>query len=347
VSAAANGILKGDLLHDWPLRCPAKRGALRAAGKRRRDVPFTRRQMLLGAAALAGCSPDPAPAAVQDARMTDNRPLSTRKIPGTEEALPVVGLGTWQAFHVTPGPDWEEARAALSAFVDGGGAVVDSSPMYGPAESVIGDIAAEQAIRPRLFLATKVWTSGRDAGVAQMEASFRKLRTEVVDLMQVHNLVDVDTHLATLRDWKARGRVRYVGATHYTEGAYPALEAAMRRHPLDFIQINASVAEREAEQRILPLAEERGIAVLVNRPFAGGDVFERVRRQPLPGWAAEIGCSSWAQVLLKYVLAHPAVTCAIPGTRNPRYVAENLGAGRGPLPDAAQRARIVEAVRAA
>ncbi|WP_257818565.1 aldo/keto reductase [Phenylobacterium sp. J367] len=180
-----------------------------------------------------------------------------------------------------------------------------------------------------------------------MEASFAKMRTQVMDLMQVHNLIDLDTHLATLADWKASGRVRYVGATHYTESAYPALEAAMRRHTLDFIQINASVAERGAEQRILPLAQERGMAVIVNRPFAGGDVFSRVRRLPLPGWAAELGCTSWAQILLKYVIAHPAVTCAIPGTRNPRHIVDNLGAARGPLPDAAQRARIVEAVRAA
>ncbi|WP_374468771.1 aldo/keto reductase [Phenylobacterium sp.] len=279
--------------------------------------------------------------------MTDAGPLATRSIPATGEVMPMVGLGTWQAFHVSRGTEWDEARQGLQAFADGGGRLVDSSPMYGPAEGVVGDIAAELRLRPRLFLATKVWTTGREAGVAQMEASFRKLRTEVIDLMQVHNLVDLETHLATLADWKSRGRVRYVGATHYTESAYPGLEAAMRRHRLDFVQVNASVAEREAERRILPLAQERGMAVIVNRPFAGGDVFARVRRLPLPGWAAEIGCTSWAQVLLKYVLAHPAVTCAIPGTRNPRHIADNLGAARGPLPDAAQRARILEAVQAA
>jgi len=192
-----------------------------------------------------------------------------------------------------------------------------------------------------------VWTSGRAAGIAQMERSLRLLRARRLDLMQIHNLLDWRTHLATLRDWKAAGRIRYLGVTHYTESAYPALEAAMRRHPFDLIQINASVAERGAEARILPLAQELGMGVIVNRPFAGGDLFARVRRLPLPAWAGEIGCTSWAQILLKYVLAHPAVTCAIPGTRNPRHIADNLGAATGPLPDAAQRARILEAVRAA
>jgi diketogulonate reductase-like aldo/keto reductase len=309
---------------------------------------FTRREMLLGAAALAGCSPEEAPAQPPTrSPMPSTAPPIVRKIPSSGETLPVVGLGTWQAFDIGPGPDWDEARQGLSAFVERGGRLVDSSPMYGPAEAAIGGLSSELGVRPKLFLATKVWTTGREAGIAQMEASFRKLRADVVDLMQVHNLVDLDTHLATLSDWKAAGRVRYVGATHYTESAYAALESAMRRHTLDFVQINASVAEREAEQRILPLAQERGIAVIINRPFAGGDLFDRVRRLPLPGWANEIGCTSWAQILLKYVIAQPAVTCAIPGTRNPRHIADNLGAARGPLPDAAQRARILEAVRAA
>ncbi|WP_334163983.1 aldo/keto reductase [Phenylobacterium sp.] len=310
-------------------------------------MPLNRREVLVAGLALAGCSPDAAPAQPQGTAMPPTGPLLTRKIPATGEALPAVGLGTWQAFDIGRGDDWDQAREGVSAFVEGGGKVVDSSPMYGRAEAAVGEIAAELGVRPKLFLATKVWTTGRDAGIAQMEASFAKLRTETIDLMQVHNLLDLDTHMATLRDWKAAGRLRYIGATHYTESAYPALEAAMRRHPFDVIQINASVAERGAEARILPLAQELGMGVIVNRPFAGGDLFARVRRLPLPAWAGELGCTSWAQILLKYVLAHPAVTCAIPGTRNPRHIADNLGAATGPLPDAAQRARILEAVRAA
>jgi aryl-alcohol dehydrogenase-like predicted oxidoreductase len=311
-------------------------------------MSLTRRGVVSAAAALAGCAPRPVTAQPKEAAVTDADPLLSRKIPSTGEALPMVGLGTWQAFDIAgSGADYDEARQALQSFVQRGATVVDSSPMYGRAEERIGDLAAELAVRQKLFLATKVWTQGRAAGAAQMEASFRKLRTDRIDLMQVHNLLDTETHLATLRALKDAGRLRYLGLTHYTEGAYPALEAAMRRHRPDFIQINASVAEREAEARLLPLAQELGIAVLINRPFAGGDVFSRVRRLPLPGWAGEISCTSWAQVLLKYVLAHPAVTCAIPGTRNPRHVLDNLGAATGSLPDAAQRARIVAAVEAA
>lgn len=307
---------------------------------------WTRRQVVSAAAlTLAGCGR--APAEAQEPKMP-TEPLLTRAIPSSGEALPIVGLGTWQAFDVaTGGPDWAQAGEALAAFARAGGKVVDSSPMYGRAEAAIGALAAERRLRPDLFLATKVWTRGRAAGEAQIAASHDKLRASVIDLTQVHNLLDLDAHMPTLRAAKAAGTIRYVGVTHYEESAYDALEAAMRRHELDFIQINASVAEREAEARILPLAAERGLAVLINRPFAGGDLFGRVRRLPLPGWAPEIGATSWAQVLLKYVLANPAVTCAIPGTRNPRYVLDNLGAATGPLPDEAQRRRIVQAVAAA
>ncbi|HEY8572675.1 aldo/keto reductase [Phenylobacterium sp.] len=280
--------------------------------------------------------------------MPETGPLTKRRIPASGEELPVVGLGTWQAFDFgRGGAEHAQAREGLQAFVAGGGTLVDSSPMYGQAEARVGDLSAELGMRPKLFLATKVWTRGREAGVAQMRDSLRQMRADVIDLMQVHNLLDLDVHMATLRAWQEEGRVRYVGVTHYHQGAYEALEAAMRRYPLDFIQINASVAERESEARILPLAAERGMAVLINRPFAGGDVFARVRRLPLPEWAGEIGCTSWAQVLLKYVLANPAVTCAIPGTRNPRHIADNLGAARGPFPDPQMRKRIVEAVAGA
>ena len=311
----------------------------------------TRRDFTVGGmgAALMACSAgdgDSEPAGGAPAPPAG--PLLTRRIPRTDETLPIVGLGTWQAYDIAPGEaEWDEGRAGLKAFVERGGRVVDSSPMYGKAEAAIGALAGELGARDELFVATKVWTSGREAGVRQMEASLQKLGVTRVDLMQVHNLLDLETHLATLADWKAKGRVRYVGVTHYTEGAYDALEAAMRRHRLDFIQINYSVAERESEDRILPLAADRGMGVLINRPFAGGDLFSRLRRQPLPAWAGEIGAASWAQVLLKFVLSHPAVTAAIPGTRNPRHILDNLAAAVGPLPDPAQRARIADAARGA
>jgi diketogulonate reductase-like aldo/keto reductase len=267
--------------------------------------------------------------------------LATRPIPRTGEHIPVIGLGTWQAFDVPrDGPERAAARATLGALIEGGGTVVDSSPMYGAAEAAVGTLAAELGLGERLFVATKVWTSGRDAGIRQMEASFAKLGGARIDLMQVHNLVDTDTHLATLAGWRAEGRVRYVGVTHYTASGHAALEAALRKHRPDFVQLNYSVGEREAENRLLPLAQAEGIAVLVNRPVGQGRFFARVQGRPLPAWAGEIDCTSWAQVFLKFILGHPAVTCVIPGTRNAQHLADNLGAARGRLPDAALRARM-------
>ena len=268
-----------------------------------------------------------------------DRALLTRPIPSTGEALPAIGLGTWQTFDVAPSarPGLE---AVLGAFVELGGTLVDSSPMYGRSEEVVGDLAAELGLQPKLFLATKVWTSGKAAGVRQMEDSMRKLKATRIDLMQVHNLVDVDTHLDTLAAWKREGRVRYVGVTHYTAGHHDAVARIIAARPVDFVQINYSVGEREAESRLLPLARERGVAVLANRPFAGGDVFRRLRSRPLPGWAAEIDCTSWAQVLLKFVVSHPAITCAIPATSQAAHLRDNMQAARGRLPDAALRTHI-------
>jgi diketogulonate reductase-like aldo/keto reductase len=267
--------------------------------------------------------------------------LETRPIPRTGERLPAVGLGTWQSFDVPrDGPERAAAKDALRTLVDLGGTVVDSSPMYGAAEEAVGTLAAELGLGGKLFVATKVWTTGREAGLRQMEGSLKKLRVQRLDLMQVHNLVDTDTHLATLAGWKKEGRVRYLGVTHYHAGAYPALEAAIRKHRPEFVQFNYSLAERDAEQRMLEVAQGEGVAVIVNRPFAEGAMFARVKGKPLPGWAGEIGCASWAQVFLKFILGHPAVTCVIPGTRNPKHVADNLGAARGKVPDAAMRKRI-------
>ena len=265
--------------------------------------------------------------------------ILTRPIPSTGEALPVIGLGTWQTFDVGSS---REARAPLEEvlrrFGALGGKLVDSSPMYGSSEQVAGDLAAALRLRPSLFVATKVWTSGKREGIAQMEASMRKLGG--VDLMQVHNLVDVATHLDTLRGWKREGRIRYVGVTHYTAGSHDDVARVISAWPVDFVQINYSVGEREAEQRLLPLARERRVAVIANRPFAGGDLFRRLRSKPLPTYASEIDASSWAQLLLKFVVSHPAITCAIPATARPDHLEDNMRAGYGRLPDERLRVRI-------
>ena len=251
-----------------------------------------------------------------------------RRIPRTGETLPAVGLGTWQVFDVAGNAaEMDQARATLAVFGAHGGRLVDSSPMYGSAEAVTGQLAAELGVQEKLFVATKVWTSGKHAGIRQMEDSMAKLRVDRLDLMQVHNLVDADTHLATLADWKAEGRVRYVGVTHYHAGAHADLERFIEGGAIDTVQVNYSLAEPEAEHRLLRAAADRGTAVIVNRPFASGAMLRRVRGAPLPDWAAEIGCTSWSQALLKWILAHPAVTCVIPATRNPKHAADNLGAG--------------------
>lgn len=280
---------------------------------------------------------------VEPARPAES-PLLRRAIPASGETVAAVGLGTWQVFDVA-GREREhaEAKAALARFVELGGGVVDSSPMYGSSESVLGDLAAELGVHRRLFLATKVWTTGRAAGVRQMEESLKRMRVALkgpLDLMQVHNLVDADTQLATLREWKREGRVRHIGVTHYHESGYPELGRYLKRALVDFVQLNYSLAERRAEDRMLRAASDTGIAVIVNRPFAEGALFSRVKGKPLPGWAAEIECASWAQFFLKWILSHPSVTCAIPGTRSAQHVADNLAAARGRLPDEAMRRRM-------
>src|SRR5262249_49971159 len=224
--------------------------------------------------------------------------------------------------------------------VDLGGRVIDSSPMYGSAETVSGRLAQETGVASRLFVATKVWTSGRQAGIRQMEDSMRKLRVERLDLMQVHNLVDASTHLPTLREWKKAGRVRYIGVTHYHAGAHRDLEKVIKPGDIDFVQVNYSLAEPDADRSLLAVAADTRTAVIVNRPFAEGAMFGRVKGKPLPDWAKEIGCASWAQYFLKWILGHPAVTCAIPGTRNAKHVADNLGAGSGAIPDEPTRKKM-------
>ncbi|HVJ23339.1 MAG TPA: aldo/keto reductase [Burkholderiales bacterium] len=290
-----------------------------------------RRRALL--AFLAAVAAALRPALAQDRIMT-------KQIPSTREPLPIIGVGTWQTFDV--GAD-NSARAPLREVLKLlTGNVVDSSPMYGTSESVAGDLVAELGLREQLFMATKVWTSGRDAGIKQMETSFKRLRVQTMDLMQVHNLVDVDTHTKTLLDLKSQRKIRYVGITHYTSSAYAEVERQMKKSQYDFLQINYSLGERESENRVLGLARDRNMAVIINRPFAEGALFRKTKNKPLPPWAAELGIDSWAQYFLKWIVSHPAVTCAIPGTGNPKHMADNLGAGRGPLPDTAARKRMTD-----
>ncbi len=269
-------------------------------------------------------------------------PMLTRPIPSAGEALPVIGLGTWQVFDVG-GSEAERRplREVLRLFAEAGGRIIDSSPMYGRSEMVTGDMIAQASLRPRIFLATKVWTSGRDAGIAQMRRSAELLRSPVIDLMQVHNLVDWHTQLATLREMKAKGQIRYLGLTHYTPGAFGDLIRIIEAEAgIDFVQIPYSLATRDAEARLLPAAAARGVAVIVNRPFEEGGLFRRVRGRALPEWAGEFDAATWAQLFLKYLVAEPAVTCVIPATGNPAHMADDLLAGIGRLPDARQREKI-------
>jgi diketogulonate reductase-like aldo/keto reductase len=294
--------------------------------------------------------------AQQSIKAADSAPLLRRAIPSSGELIPALGLGTWQTFDVgTTAGERAPLTDVLREFVALGGRVIDSSPMYGRSEHVAGELMRAIDVRERMFVATKVWTRGQAAGIAQMRASIEKLATQkdkALDLMQVHNLVDVDIHLATLAAWKREGRIRYVGITHYTESAYGDVAALIEKQKIgaiDFLQINYSVAEQSAAKRLLPLAAQRGIAVIINRPFAGGELLRRLRDVALPAVAKDIGATSWAQLLLKHVLSHPAVTCAIPATSKLTHLRDNMAAMAGAnreLPNEKQRAQIVAAVSA-
>lgn len=271
--------------------------------------------------------------------------MHARSIPSSGEALPVIGCGTWRTFDVGSNvQDRAPLVDVLRILFEHGGSVIDSSPMYGRAEAVVGDLLTQMNARSRAFIATKVWTSGRAAGISQMQRSMQLLHATRIDLMQIHNLLDWRTHMATLRAWKAEGRVRYIGITHYTPSAFAELEAVMRSERPDFVQLNYAADDRDAEARLLPLAAELGVAVIVNQPFGGGGLLRTLARSPLPGWAAEIECTSWAEVLLKFVLAQPAVTCVIPGTGRPEHMQANVRAGFGRYPDAALRQKIIASV---
>jgi diketogulonate reductase-like aldo/keto reductase len=268
--------------------------------------------------------------------------MNTRAIPSTGESLPVIGMGTWQTFDVRP-KEAAPMEQILQAFVELGGKVLDSSPMYGRSEEVAGQMIGKFALREKLFVATKVWTTGKEEGINQMNASMEKLKAKPIDLMQVHNLQDVATHLETLRAWKKEGLVRYLGITHYTASQHEAVEKLLDKESLDFVQINYSVGERDAEKRLLPLAKDRGVAVIANRPFAGGELIKSLVKKPLPEWAKEIDCSSWAQLLLKWVVSHPAMTCAIPATSKIDHLRDNMKAGLGKMPDEEMRKKIASA----
>jgi len=269
--------------------------------------------------------------------------LITRPIPRSGERLPAVGLGTYDTFDVARDRLAQtELQDVLRRFIALGGKVVDSSPMYGHAEAAVGTLATALDAQKSLFLATKVWTSGRAEGIRQMETSARLLQTKTIDLMQVHNLLDLKTHLLVLRDWKKSGRIRYLGITHYTAGSHAELEKLVRSGDFDFVQFNYSLDEPEAEARLLPACADSGTATLINRPFSQAGLFGKVKGKPLPPWCSEMDCTSWAQFFLKWIISHPAVTCAIPGTRLVRHIEDNMGACTGRLPDAAMRKRMAD-----
>ncbi|MFT7570318.1 MAG: aryl-alcohol dehydrogenase-like predicted oxidoreductase [Paracoccaceae bacterium] len=264
-----------------------------------------------------------------------------RTIPSTGEEIAAVGLGTWRGFDIgNSATERAPRRAVLETLLDAGASLVDSSPMYGRAEEVAGDLLADMGRRDEAFIATKVWTQGGRQGIREMEDSFRLLKTDTIDLMQVHNLVDWRTHMAPMRTWKAEGRLRYTGYTHYRPHAFDDLMETARTEPVDFLQFCYSIDERDAEDDILPFCAANGIATLINVPFGGGGLLSRLIGEPLPALAADLRCTSWAQFCLKYVISHPAVTCAIPGTANPAHMADLLAATEGEMPDEATRQKM-------
>lgn len=299
---------------------------------------LTRRRLLTTAAgvcAAAGLAPMRGFAA--------DRVAITRPIPSTGEALPVIGLGTSRTFDA--GDDQSkrnELAAALQAFFDNGGGLIDSSPMYRSAEEVVGDLMTEMTNADGYFAATKVWIDGENEGIAQMNTSMELMGVEVMDLMQIHNLRDWQTHLATLRAWKDEGKIRYIGITTSHGRGHDEFEQIMKTEELDFVQFSYNIANRVAEERLLPLAQDRGLATLINRPYQRGELFQKVKGKPLPDWAAEADIDSWGQYFLKFILAHPATTNIIPATSDVGHMVDNMGAGFGRVPDEAMRQRMID-----
>jgi diketogulonate reductase-like aldo/keto reductase len=295
---------------------------------------WTRRELVAAGLAI-GVSPSVALASGSESMLV-------RKIPASGESLPVIGLGTYSVFDVNGTPaEIETRRQIVELLASTGGSLLDTSPMYNRSEKVIGDVIDAGIDRKQLFLATKVWTDGQSAGAQQMKRSADLMRTDVIDLMQVHNLRDTALHMESIRALQDEGRIRFSGLTHYTASAQAALGREMQQFKPDFIQINYSLGEREAEERLLPMAQDLGVAVLINRPFQSGRLFSAVSGKPLPEWANEFA-SSWGQFFLKFIISHPAVTCVIPATSKPKHMIDNLGAGLGALPDTATRKRMAD-----
>lgn len=274
---------------------------------------------------------------------TNQKMMLKRTIPASGEKIPVIGLGSWQQFDIGQAAS---ERAALTEVLKEmealGGKLIDASPMYGRAEEVIGALTTQLKNNDKFFFATKVWTTGKEQGIAQMNDSFRKMGRKKIELMQIHNLQDWQTHLKTLKDWKAQGKIKYIGITHYTDSAHSRLEEIVKSKEVDFVQFNYSIRSRNAEKSLLNAAKDNGVAVIINEPFEQGALFRAVKGKELPSFAAEYDIKSWAQYFLKYIVSHEAVTCAIPGTSDVKHVVDNLGAGLGKLPDAVGRKKMIE-----
>ncbi|TLV03307.1 aldo/keto reductase [Dyadobacter luticola] len=299
---------------------------------------FTRREALKGMAAAGGTllfHPE------NTFDQKNLKMLINRKIPATGEAIPVVGLGSWQQFDVAnDAAEIPSLKGVLTKMHEMGGKMIDASPMYGRAEQVIGDLTEALKLNDQFFFATKVWTSGRQEGIDQMNASLRKMKRTKIDLMQVHNLLDWQIHLKTLKSWKESGKVKYIGITHYTDSAHSKLEEIVKSKAVDFVQFNYSIRSRNAEKSLLNAARDNGVAVIINEPFDQGALFRAVKGKELPGWAADYDIKSWAQYFLKYIISHEAVTCVIPGTSDVKHLEDNLSAGIGKLPDEAGRKKM-------
>lgn len=268
--------------------------------------------------------------------------ILTRTIPSTREPLPAVGLGTWRTFDINNSLEsLDPLKKVLQHLHAKGGKVLDSSPMYGRSESVAGQVSFETKLNDNLFIATKVWTSGKENGIRQMHESLKLLQRDKIDLMQIHNLVDWQTHIKTLRAWKEEGKIRYIGITHYLDSMHDTMIEILGKEKIDFIQVNYNLSDRHADERLLPFAQDKGVAVIINRPFQEGALFNSINQKSLPLWADEFNCHNWAQFFLKFILSHPAVTCAIPATSQPTHMLENIGAAYGKLPTQKQRQQMI------
>ncbi len=312
--------------------------------RKRHSIFQPTRRVVLGGVASAGVAAAAGPL-LPGLSLAAPAARLTRTIPSTGRTMPAIGMGTWITFNVGASRKLRDARLkVLQTFFDMGGGMVDSSPMYGSSEEVVGHCLARIENDQTLFSATKVWTMSEAMGKRQMKASAELWGLETFDLMQIHNLLDWETHLRTLRSWKERGRFRHIGITTSHGRRHDDLAEIMRTEPLDFVQLTYNVLDREVEARLLPLAADKGIAVIINRPFRRGALFGKFERQPLPAWAEEAGISNWAEFFLKFIISHPAVTCAIPATSKVEHMRENMDALKGPMPDAAMRLRMVDYV---